>query len=134
MAYGVEAVSPAEISLSSPRVETFNLEDSIEGLKFHNSLVEELRNEAAEKVKWQQQKTTAYFNKKVKGRHFVEGDLMLREAATSQPMTTRKLKPTWEGPYKINKVIGQGTYQHSQIDGTPVNNTWNGIHLKKIYQ
>lgn len=53
MAYGVEEVSPAEINLMSPRVETFNPEDCIEVLKLHEGLIEELRNDVMERVKLQ---------------------------------------------------------------------------------
>lgn len=134
LAYGVEAISPAEISLASLRVDTFDQVQSLEGLKFHNDLVEEVRSEAAEKVKLQQHKIAAYFNKKVKGKLFVVNDLVLREAATSQPSVLGKLKSNWEGPYRVIKVVGKGTYQLSHLDGTPINNTWNGIHLKKFYQ
>lgn len=94
MAYGIEAVSPAEISLSSPRVETFSPEGSIEGLKFHDGLIEEIRNDATSRVKLQQQRTTTYFNKKIKAKLFAVGELVLREAAVSHPTTTGKLKAT----------------------------------------
>lgn len=134
MDYGIEAVSPVEVSLSSPRVESFNPEKSLESIKLHNDLVEEIREDAAPKVKIQQLKTASYFNKKIKEKRFLVNDLVLRETAVSQPSMTGKFKPNWEDPYKIAKFISQGTYQISRLDGTSVNNTWNGVHLRKYFQ
>lgn len=76
----------------------------------------------------------AYFNKKVKGKLFIINDLVLREAVVSHPTKAGKLKPTREGLYRISKIVSQGTYRLSYLDGTPLNNTWNGIHFKKFYQ
>lgn len=83
LAFGIEAVSPVEISLSSPIVELFSPELSELGLKLNNDLVEEVRDEDAEKTSLYKRKTAEYFNKKVKGKHFLENDLILREAASS---------------------------------------------------
>lgn len=94
MAYSVEAVSPVEISLTSSRIEFFNLEGSESGLKLNNDLIEEVRDEVVARTLLQQLKTPAYFNKKVKTRHFLVGDLVLREAASSQPKVTGKFKPS----------------------------------------
>ncbi|XP_074346591.1 uncharacterized protein LOC141685386 [Apium graveolens] len=66
MAFGLEAVSPVEVSLNSPRVEYFDHEASREGIQLHNVLMEEVRDEASMRVLQQQARTTAYFNKKVK--------------------------------------------------------------------
>lgn len=94
LAFGVEAVSHVEVSLSSSMVEFFNLENSELRLKFHNDLVEKARDEAAKRTFLYHQKTAAYFSKKVKERRFLEGDLVLREAASSQPIVTGKFKPS----------------------------------------
>lgn len=134
MAYGVEAVSPVKISLTSPRVKYFNCEGSMEGLNFHSDLVEDVRDEAVAKTLLQQQKIAAYFNKKIKVRQFLVNDLVLRESATSQPMVTGKFKAHQEGPYKVAKVVSPGIYDLLFLDETPIKNTWNGIHLRKFYQ
>ncbi|XP_074336760.1 uncharacterized protein LOC141673931 [Apium graveolens] len=101
MAFGLEAVSPVEVSLNSPRVEYFDSEASQEGIQLHNVLMEEIRDEAAMRVLQQQARTSAYFNKKVKVKQFLVGDLVLRESAASQPAITGKFKAPWEGPYQV---------------------------------
>lgn len=106
MTYIVEVVWPVEVILLSSRVEYFNPEGSSEGLHFYNTLVEEIRDKAAAKVRIQQSKIALYFNKKVKVKHFLVNDLVLRESATSPPSKTGKLKAPWEGPYSVAKVMG----------------------------
>lgn len=134
MAYEVKAVSPVDVILSSPEVEYFCPEKSSEGLHLYNTLSEEIRDEAAAKIQIQQTKTALYFNKKVKTKQFAVHDLVLRESATSQPSITGKLKAPWEGPYKVSRVIGPGTYELADLDGTPIKNTCNAVHLQKFYQ
>ncbi|XP_074341944.1 uncharacterized protein LOC141679341 [Apium graveolens] len=46
LAYGVDAVLPVEISLISPRIEVFDPSLTAEGLRFHNDLLEETREES----------------------------------------------------------------------------------------
>ncbi|XP_074348525.1 uncharacterized protein LOC141687220 [Apium graveolens] len=134
MAFGLEAVSPVEVSLNSSRVDYFEPEASQEGIQLHNVLIEEIRDEASNRVLQQQARTTSYFNKKVKVKQFLVGDLVLRESATSQPSITGKLKAPWEGPYQVTEVVAPGTYRLSTLDATLIKNAWNAIHLKKFYQ
>ncbi|XP_074362358.1 uncharacterized protein LOC141702604 [Apium graveolens] len=134
MAFGLEVVSPVEISLNSPRVKYFDAEASREGIQLHNVLIEEVRDEVSRKVLQQQARTAAYFNKKVKVKKFLVGDLVLRESVASQPAITGKFKAPWEGPYQVTDVVAPGTYRLSTLDGSPLKNSWNAIHLKKFYQ
>ncbi|XP_074360287.1 uncharacterized protein LOC141700404 [Apium graveolens] len=99
MAFGLEAVLPVEVFLNSPMVEYFDPVTSQEGLYLHNILLEEVRDDAVVRVLLQQERTAAYFNKKLKFKKFLVGDLVLRESATSQPTVTGKFKIPWEGPY-----------------------------------
>ncbi|XP_074323436.1 uncharacterized protein LOC141660357 [Apium graveolens] len=105
LAYGVDVILPVEISLISPRVEVFDPSLALEGLHFHNDLLEETREESRLHMIGQQEKTTKYFNKKVKNKRFEVGDFVLRDSAASQPTISGKFKPTWEGPYQVLKVV-----------------------------
>ncbi|XP_074365325.1 uncharacterized protein LOC141706461 [Apium graveolens] len=134
LAYGIEAVLPVEISLIFPRLEVFDPSLALEGVRFHNDLLEETREESRLRMIAQQEKTANYFNKKVRSKLFKVGDLVLRDSAASQPTITGKLKPTWEGPYRVSKVVSTGTYELSYLEGQPIKNAWNDIHLKKYYQ
>ncbi|XP_074352420.1 uncharacterized protein LOC141691580 [Apium graveolens] len=109
MAYGFDVVFPVEISLISPRVEGFDSSRSVEGLKFHNNLLEETRETAQLKMIMQQEKTAKYFNKKVKSKGLKINDPVLRESAASMSAVTGKSKPMWEGLYRISRVVSAGT-------------------------
>ncbi|XP_074361146.1 uncharacterized protein LOC141701382 [Apium graveolens] len=134
MAFGLEAILPVEVFVKSAKVEYFDVEASREGIQLHNVLMKEVRDEASKTVLQQQAHTTTYFNKKVKVKQFLVGDLVLRESAASQPTITGKFKAPWEGPYQVTGLIAPGTYRLSMLDGTPIKNAWNAIHLKKYYQ
>lgn len=56
MSYSVDVIFPVEIALISSRVETFDNELTVEGLKFQNDLLEEVRNGESVKVVAQQAK------------------------------------------------------------------------------
>ncbi|XP_074373769.1 uncharacterized protein LOC141714106 [Apium graveolens] len=134
MAFVLEAVSPVEVYLNSPKVEFFNAEALKEGIQHHNALMEEVRDKASMRVLQQQARTAAYFNKKVKGKKFMVGDLVLRESAASQPTINGKFKAPWEVPYQLTGLVALRTYRLSMLDGTPIKNVWNAVHLKKFYQ
>ncbi|XP_074346788.1 uncharacterized protein LOC141685595 [Apium graveolens] len=133
MAYGSEAVLPIEVSMDFLRLQNFDPEKSAEGLRFKTDLVEELRDVAHLRVAKYQEKTTQYFNSKVKPKNLAMGDLVLKEAAISMPTKTSKLAPPWEGPYKIVRVVRPNTFLLAHLDGSIVLNTWNAAHLKKFY-
>ncbi|XP_074351674.1 uncharacterized protein LOC141690809 [Apium graveolens] len=134
MTYCFDVVLPVEISLISPCIEVFDQSQSVEGLKFHNDLLEETREASSLCMIEQQEKTIKYFNKKVMVKSFKVNDLFLQESTTSQPTVTGKFKPTWEGPYWVSRIVSTKTYELVQLDGRPIKNAWNGIHLKKFHQ
>lgn len=130
LASSTDVVISVEISLNSPRIEDFEGNDSVEGLRLDNDLLEEVRDEEMAAMVQYQNKIVKHFNKGVKTKNFQVNNLLLRESASSQPTVTGKLKAPWEGPYKISRVIHPGTYELKQLDGEVIKNAWNGIHLK----
>ncbi|XP_074356185.1 uncharacterized protein LOC141695875 [Apium graveolens] len=134
LTYGVDVVLPVEVRLISPRVKVFDPSLTLEGLWFHNDLLEETREESRLRMIAQQEKTTKYFNKKVKTKSFRVSDLVLRDSAASQPVVSGKFKLTWEGSYRVSKVVSAGTYELTYLNGQLIKNAWNGMHLKKFYQ
>ncbi|XP_074352846.1 uncharacterized protein LOC141691998 [Apium graveolens] len=120
--YGVDAVLPVEVSLIFPRVEVFDLSLALESLHFHNDLLEETMEEPRLRMIAQQEKMAKYFNKKVKAKQLKVDNLILRDSVTSQPTVSGKFKPTWEGPYRVSKVVSAGTYELTHLDGQPIKN------------
>lgn len=103
--------------MGSPRIEVFDPKSSIEGLHLDNNLTEEIRNDARKTSVIYQNKTTKYFDRKVKTKNFQVNDLVLRESAASQPTSVGKLTAPWEGPYRIRKIVSLGTYELERLDG-----------------
>ncbi|GAV74964.1 hypothetical protein CFOL_v3_18444 [Cephalotus follicularis] len=126
---------PVEIGVQSPRVVHFTEENNEEGLRCLLDLVEELRNKAAIRVSAYQQRVSRYYNKRVSPRPLRQGNLVLRNSVISDPTDTRgKLAPTWEGPYKIKRVLRPGTFKLETLGGKEIARVWNAEHLRKYYQ
>ncbi|XP_022891605.1 uncharacterized protein LOC111406403 [Olea europaea var. sylvestris] len=101
LAFGIEATIPIEIRLPSQR----RLEPDDEGRTTeHLDLLEKVRDRAALKMTSYQDKTTKYFNKKVRARRFRAGDLVLRGTQATGP-APGKLGPVWEGPFEIIRQL-----------------------------
>ncbi|GAA0187096.1 hypothetical protein LIER_34384 [Lithospermum erythrorhizon] len=74
-----------------------------------------------------------FYNRRVRNRHFVAGDLVLRMFKASRARNVKNLNPKWEGPYRVTKIVGPGTYILEELSGKKIEHTWHGIHLKKYY-
>ena len=59
-----------------------------------------------------------YYNRKVKVKRFNTGDLVLRKVSqvTKDP-SQGKLRPTWEGPYKVIRHSKEGSYYLKSLNG-----------------
>ena len=44
-----------------------------------------------------------------------------------------KLRPNWEGPYKVDSKTGKGSYKLKTMEEVELPNHWNIQHLKKFY-
>lgn len=88
-----------------------------------------------------QVKVAKHYNRKVRNRPLVVGDLVLRNAtATAEAQKLRKehgkLVTKWESPYMIEKNLGHGTYTLSYTrngEKRTLKNKWNINNLKKYF-
>ena len=62
------------------------------------------------------------------------GDLVLRKVlgATKNP-NWGKLRPNWEGLYRITSIAGIGAYYLEDLDEKTVLHPWNVNNLKRYY-
>ena len=81
-----------------------------------------------------QQKICQRYNKGIKNKEFILGDLVLRKVLgnTLDP-TMGKLGLTWEGPYRITSIAGVGAYRLEDLDERLVARPRNVFNLKKYY-
>ena len=65
---------------------------------------------------------------------FKPGDLVLRKVVGNKKKASDgKLGPNWEGPYRVVKTVGTGTYQLENLDGIAVPRPWNATNLRMYY-
>ena len=133
MAFGVEAVIPAEIGLPSLRVSEYD-EDANDGrLLPELDLVEERREQALIRTTARNQVVARYYDKKYRPRVFRVGDLVLKKVLVQEP-GLGSFGPKWDGPYKIVEVVRPGTYRLADHEDRELGHPWNAEHLKRFYQ
>lgn len=134
LAFGTEAVIPAEIEIPTHRTLSFQEQGNNEMLCVNLDLLEEKRETAQIRVAAYQQRIARYYNNKVKARRFMEGDLVLRKVTQATRIPGEGAFGTnWEGPYRVIEAVRPGTYRLSHLDGKTINKPWNADMLKKYY-
>ena len=134
MTYGPEAVIPLENGFPTMRTSTFTSNGNDELLKKNLDLIEERRENARVQLAYYQHKLKQGYDMNVKLRPLAPGDLVLRKVLgnTKNP-TWGKLRPNWEGPYRITSVAGIGAYYLKDLDERTVLHHWNVNNLKMYY-
>ena len=101
LAFGTEAVIPAELGSESFRVGIFRAESNDEGFKLHLDLLQEKHDQAQITMLAYQERVSRYFNKKVKPWSFRVGDLVLRKVTlATRESAEGKLVSNWEALIK----------------------------------
>jgi transposase InsO family protein len=104
--FGAEAVLPTDIRYCAPRVVAFVKEDGKKALADAQDQLDEARDVALARSAVYQQSLRNYHSRRVRGRSFEPGNLILRLKQTS----TSKLEPSWKGPYLVHEAIPGGAY------------------------
>ncbi|XP_024036873.1 uncharacterized protein LOC112096894 [Citrus clementina] len=135
LAFGHEAVVPAEVGTTTHRTDHFNEQENDEQICLNLDLLMEMREQAAERSVTYQQRVARYYNQKVNIRQFRVGDWVLRRVNQSTKDSTQGvLGPNWEGPYRVKQIAGPGAYKLVRADGHEVKRPWNAAHLRKYFQ
>jgi hypothetical protein len=64
-----------------------------------------------------------YHDRNVKECSFNISDLVLRRIQNTEGL--HKLSSPWEGPFKVAKVSGLGSYRLQTLEGEDISNSWN---------
>jgi hypothetical protein len=135
LTFGIEAVIPEEIGLTSFRTNEYDEDNNDSQLCLNLDLLDEACDQAEVKTKAYQQRMARYYDRRVKHREFKVGDLVLRKVTlATKDLIQGRLGPTWEGPYKVVKFYKRGTYHLEKLDDTALPHPWNAEHLKRYYQ
>ena len=134
LAYGVEAMAPAEVNVTSlrrakmPHNEELNREMLCDAL----DAIEERRDHALLRIQNYQHLAESYYNKKVRARPLELNDQVLRKVfENTKEWKAGKLGTNWEGPYKIVEIVKPGVYRLETSAGDPVPRAWNAANLRK---
>ena len=134
LCFGVNAVLPLEVGLLSDRVKLYDEQTNDTKLREDLDLLPELRDRAAVLMANYQQRISRYYNKKVRPREYLPGDLVLRKAAISDPKArVGKLTHNWKGPYRVTEKLRSGGYRLEEVPGKPIPRMWNSNDLKRYY-
>ena len=134
MTYGVEPVIPFDTGFPTLRTSSFSPSDNNEHIKKNLDLIEEKRENAMVQLAYYQQKLKQGYDSNVKLRPLTPGDLVLRRVVgTAKNQAWEKLKPNWEGPYRITLGAGIDAYFSEDLDEHVVPCPWNVYNLKRYY-
>lgn len=134
LAFGVDAVIPAEIGVPSHRVEYFDEAENASLAATSLDLVAEKRARAELRIAAYQHRISGLYKKWVRPRSFKKGDLVLRRITQNTRVPSDgTFGANWEGPYRVDKPVGSGAYKLLHMDGTIVRHPWNAAMLRKYY-
>jgi transposase InsO family protein len=120
--FGAEAVLRTDVRYCAPRAEAYVKEDAQTAQEDARDLLDEARDIALTRSEVYQQNLRNYHSRRVCGRSFEPGNLVLRLKQTS----TSKLESPWEGPYLVHEAIPGGAYRlRDPKTGVDVGNPWN---------
>ncbi|KAK3006537.1 hypothetical protein RJ639_015910 [Escallonia herrerae] len=118
LAFGTEALIPVEIGLPSFRLLTYDPNMNDEALRCNLDLLDEQRDQAQLRLTAYQQRVARYHDRRIRPLTFRIGDLVFHRVAASNPRDAiGKLSPNWEGPYRVTKYGGPGSYHLEHLDG-----------------
>ncbi|GJZ24386.1 reverse transcriptase domain-containing protein [Tanacetum coccineum] len=78
-------------------------------------------------------KMKQYYNKKVRPSGFRLGEFVFRRNEASRVEDQGKLRPKWEGPYKVVEAYENGSYKLQTLEDKEVPRTCHVVNLRKCY-
>ena len=128
-------VDPVKVGLKSPRIELASIEHNEEVLRLNLDLLEEKREQVLKRMEDYHRKTARYYDQRVKPKSYNPGDLVLKKLLPIRKDPAHgKLRPNWEGPYIVSRIIRRGNYELQTEEGKALPYSWNTEHLKRFYQ
>jgi hypothetical protein len=131
LAFGAEAMLPLELEYGSPRTKAYDdiwaAADALLVVDLHNK---EHNTVVIRSAKYQQD-LRRYHDRRVRGRSFNVGDLLLWRVPTTKDKN--KLSSPWKGPYIIVQTVRPRAYRLKDNNNNLLPNTWNIENLRRFY-
>ena len=117
MTYGAKAIIPLEANFPTLRMNSCTPSNNDELLGKSLDLIKERREKTMIQLAYYHQKLKQGYDANVKLMPLVPGDLVLRKVvgAAKNP-SWGKLRPNWEGLYRITSVAGISAYYLEDLD------------------
>ena len=131
MGYDSKAILSTDLDYGAPRVRAYDEQGAEASLEDAIDQLDEACNVALLRLAKYQQALRRYHSRRVWGRAFNIGDLVLRLVQSNKDRD--KLSPPWEGPYVVVEVLRPGAYKLKTIDGEVFTNAWNIEQLCCFY-
>ena len=136
--YGQEAVLPIEVNLDAYRLAKQN---DLSAVDYYNSMMDNIdevtdkHKKALKEIEKDKLRVARAYNKKVKGKSFQVGNLVWKTILPIGMKSNKfgKWSPSWEGPYRVVKVIFRNSYVMETLQGDRLPRAINGRYLKKYY-
>jgi hypothetical protein len=136
--YGQEVILSIEVNLGAYR---FANQNDLDAIVYHNLMMDnidevtEKRMRAPKEIEKDKARVARAYDKKLRSKSFQVGELVWKAILPleTKDVTFGKWSPSWEGPYKIVKVIARNSYIMESLQGTRLPRALNGRYLKKYY-
>ena len=136
LVYGMKVVLPIEVEIPSLRVlKEVELEKTewIQARYEQLNLVKEKRIRAICHGQLYQKRMMRAHDKKIRPRHFQEGELVLKRIPQNRQDPRGKWSLNWEGPYVVKKAFSRGALILTEMDGKEFPGPINADIVKKYY-
>ena len=132
------AVLPVEVNLDAYRLAKQN---DLSVVDYHYLMMDNIdevtdkRLKALKEIERDKFRVARAYNKKVKGKSFQVEDLVWKTILPLGMKSNKfgKWSPSWEGPYRVIKVIFRNSYMMEMLQGDHLPRAINGRYLKKYY-
>ncbi|XP_070057498.1 uncharacterized protein [Nicotiana tomentosiformis] len=115
---GAETLISVEVGEPTLRYFQENEEANNETMLANLEFLDERRALAHIRMAAENHRTERYYNRRANLRYFKVGDLVLRKVTqNTQKLNAGKLRPIWEGFYRVETVTGKGSYELENQDG-----------------
>ncbi|XP_070015058.1 uncharacterized protein [Nicotiana sylvestris] len=136
LVYGTEVFIPAKVEIPSLRITQEAELDNAEWVKSRYkqlALIDGKRMNADCRGQLCQNRMSRAFNKIVKPREFIPGQLVLKKIISHQDEAKGKFYPNWHGPYMVHRVLTGGALILAKMDGEVWPKPINSDAVKRYY-
>ena len=138
LVYGQEAVLPVKVNLDAYRLAKQN---DLSAVDYYNLMMDNVdevtdkRMRALKEIEKYKFRVARAYNKKVKDKSFQVGDLVWKTILPLGMKSNKfgKWSLSWEGPYRVVKVIFKNSYMMETLQEDRLPRAINEKYLKKFY-